>query len=50
MQNLFNNLDPATPIGTLSSAKFGQSTQVTGGPYTTDSALRRIALNASFTF
>jgi hypothetical protein len=50
IQNLFNNLDPATPNGTLSSSKFGQSTQVTGQPYTGTSALRRIALNASFTF
>jgi hypothetical protein len=50
MQNLFNNLDLATPNGALTSTKFGQSTQVAGGAYTTDSALRRIALNASFTF
>jgi hypothetical protein len=50
IQNLFNNEDLATPIGQLTSSKFGQSTQVTGGPYTTDSALRRISLNASFVF
>jgi hypothetical protein len=50
LQNLFNNENLATPIGTLSSSKFGQSTQITGAPYTTDSALRRIQLNASFTF
>jgi hypothetical protein len=50
IQNLFNNLDAATPIGTFTSSNFGQSTQVTGQPYTGTSALRRIALNASFTF
>jgi hypothetical protein len=50
IQNLFNNLDPATPIGTFTSSNFGNSTQVTGQPYTGTSSLRRIALNASFTF
>jgi hypothetical protein len=50
MQNLFANLDPATPNGSMTSANFGTSTQVTGAPYTTSSALRRISLSASFTF
>jgi len=50
VNNLFNNTDLATPIGTLSSPKFGQSTQVTGGAYTGDSAIRRIQVQASFTF
>jgi len=49
-QNLFNNLDLATPQGSLASPKFGVSTQVAGGQYTTESALRRISLQASFTF
>ncbi len=50
VQNLFNNQDLAPPIAVLSSQAFGQSTQVTGGPYTTNSALRRITLQASFNF
>jgi Carboxypeptidase regulatory-like domain len=50
VQNLFNNENLATPNGTLSSANFGQATQITGNPYTTNSALRRIALQASFNF
>jgi hypothetical protein len=50
LQNLFNNLDLATPNGTFTSSKFGQSTQVAGQPYTTTSALRRIQLSLSFTF
>ena len=50
VNNLFNNTDLATPIGTLSSPKFGQSTQVNGQPYTGDSAIRRIQVQASFTF
>jgi hypothetical protein len=50
VQNLFNNQDLANPVAVLSSSKFGQSTQVSGGPYTTNSALRRISLQASFNF
>jgi len=50
VQNLFNNSDLATPQGTLSSGLFGQSTQLTGAPYTVDSAVRRITLQTSFTF
>jgi hypothetical protein len=50
VQNLFNNEDPATPDGVLSSNEFGKSTQITGGPYTTSNALRRISLQASFNF
>jgi hypothetical protein len=49
-QNLFNNEDLATPQGVLSSNAFGKSTQITGGPYTTSNALRRISLQASFQF
>jgi len=50
VNNLFNNTDLATPNGTLSSPNFGKSTQVEGGPYTSDSAIRRIQVQASFTF
>lgn len=50
IQNLFNNEDLATPSGVLTSNEFGRSTQLTGGPYTTSNALRRISLQASFTF
>ena len=50
IQNLFNNLDPATPIATLSSSEFGKSIVLDGGPYTLQSAVRRIQLQASFNF
>ena len=50
VQNLFNNEDLATPQGVLSSKNFGQSTQITGGAYTTSSALRRITLQTTFNF
>jgi hypothetical protein len=50
VQNLFNNEDLAAPQGDLASPEFGHSTQIAGGPYTTNSALRRISLQTSFTF
>jgi hypothetical protein len=50
LQNLFNNEDLATPVSQLSSSEFGRSTQVTGQPFTTESALRRISVQASFNF
>jgi len=50
VNNLFNNTDYSTPNSVLSSPNFGHSTQVTGGPYTGDSAIRKIQVQASFTF
>lgn len=50
VQNLFGNRDLAAPNGTLLSPQFGQQTQLTGGPYTSDAATRRISLQASFNF
>jgi hypothetical protein len=50
VQNLFNNKDLATPNGTLLSSQFGQQTQLSGSPYTTNAAVRRISLQASFNF
>lgn len=50
VQNLFNNEDLAPPQGILSASDFGQSTQISGGPFTTNSALRRITLQTSFYF
>jgi uncharacterized membrane protein YgcG len=50
VQNLFDNKDLSTPQGVLSSSNFGESTQISGQPYTTTSALRRITLQTSFTF
>ncbi len=50
VQDLFNNKDLSTPQGQLTSQEFGTSTQLHGGPYTTNSALRRISLQATFSF
>jgi hypothetical protein len=49
-RNIFNNVNPAPPIGNLSSAKFGQSTSLAGGPFNTQSANRRIDLQVMFSF
>jgi hypothetical protein len=48
--NLFNDVDLSAPNGNLSSPQFGQSTQLAGGFYTTNTALRRITLQSSFNF
>ena len=48
--NLFNNDDLSTPNGTLTSQNFGRSTQLAGRPFTTNSALRQVFLQTSFTF
>ncbi len=49
-QNLFNIADRAVPVGVLSSPLFGTSTELAQGLYTTDSAIRRISLQLSFSF
>jgi hypothetical protein len=49
-QNLFNDADLSTPVGTLTSPSFGHSTSTAGGPYTTNSADRRFSFQASFNF
>jgi hypothetical protein len=48
--NLFNNEDLSTPNGTLTSQNFGRSTQLSGRPFTSNSALRQVSLQMSFNF
>ncbi len=48
--NLFNDADLAQPNGNLSSSEFGKSTQLANSFYTSNSALRRISLQTSFSF
>ncbi len=48
--NIFNNVDLSTPNGQLTSPQFGRSTQLEGRPFTTNSAVRQIALQTSFSF
>ncbi len=49
-RNIFNNVNPAPPIGNLSSRLFGQSTALAGGVFNTQSANRRIDLQVVFSF
>ncbi len=49
-RNVFNNVNPAPPIGNLSSGLFGQSTALAGGVFNTQSANRRVDLQVMFLF
>jgi len=49
-RNIFNNVNPGTPVGNLSSSLFGQSTSLAGGVFNTQSANRRIDLQVMFAF
>lgn len=49
-RNIFNNVNPAPPIGNLSSRLFGQSTALAGGVFNTQSANRRVDLQIAFSF
>jgi hypothetical protein len=48
--NLFNDIDYGTPIGSLNSPRFGRSTGLAGGPFSSSASARRIFLQAAFTF
>jgi Carboxypeptidase regulatory-like domain len=49
-RNIFNDVNPAPPIGNLSSGLFGKSTALAGGVFNTQSANRRIDLQVMFSF
>jgi hypothetical protein len=49
-RNLLNNVNPAPPIGTLTSPLFGESNQLAGGFFATATANRRIDLQLRFSF
>jgi hypothetical protein len=49
-RNIFNNVNPAPPIGNLSSSLFNTSTALAGGVFNTQSANRRIDLQMMFSF
>jgi len=48
--NVFNVVNYAPPVGNLSSPQFGHQTRLAGPIFTTNSAVRRIMLQANFTF
>jgi carboxypeptidase family protein len=49
-RNIFNNVNLATPIGTLDSPLFGHSNALAGGPFSSSAANRRIDFQAIFSF
>ena len=49
-RNVLNKVNAATPIGTLTSSHFEQSTNLAGGPFSSQAANRKIELQASFSF
>ena len=49
-RNVFNNVNLATPIGNLSSPLFGESNGLSSGPYSSNTANRRIDLQVTFSF
>jgi len=48
--NLFNNINYGTPVGTVNSSKFGKSTSLNGGIFSSGSASRRVYFQAAFSF
>ena len=49
-RNIFNFWNPGTPIGNLSSARFGESVSLAGGPFSAGTANRRVDFQALFSF
>jgi Carboxypeptidase regulatory-like domain len=49
-RNVLNKVNASTPIGTLTSSHFGESTNLAGGPFSSQAANRKIELQAMFSF
>jgi hypothetical protein len=49
-RNIFNTWNPGLPIGNLSSANFGRSNSIAGGPFSSGTANRRVDFQALFSF
>ena len=49
-RNVLNKVNAATPIGSLTSPKFGNSINLAGGPFSSAAANRKIELQAMFSF
>ena len=49
-RNVFNQVNVANPSGVLGSSFFGVSNALQTGPFSTGSAVRRIDLQATFSF
>jgi hypothetical protein len=49
-RNVLNKVNAATPIGVFTSPNFAQSVALSGGPFSSAAANRKIELQASFSF
>ena len=49
-RNALNRVNPAAPIGVVTSPDFGRSVALAGGPFSSPAANRRIELQAMFSF
>jgi hypothetical protein len=49
-RNLFNSENLAPPVGDLNSSRFGQSIQIAGGPFSSQTASRRLDMQVAFSF
>ncbi len=49
-RNALNRVNPGTPIGVVSSTDFGKSVGLAGGPFSSSAAVRKIELQALFSF
>ena len=50
VRNALNTVNPAPPVGNLSSPNFGRSLGLAGGPFNTQSANRRLDMQVMFSF
>jgi hypothetical protein len=50
VRNVFNKVNLGNPSGVLGSAFFSQSNSLQGGPFSTGGAVRRVDLQATFSF
>lgn len=48
--NLFNVVPYGTPVSVTSSSQFGRFTTLAGGPFSSSTAVRRVTLQANFSF
>ena len=48
--NLFNNIDYGQPVGVVTDSRFGKSTSLAQGIFSSGSAARRIFIQAAFSF
>lgn len=49
-RNIFNTVNDAAPVGSLSSPIFGRANALAGGFFSSNAANRRIDLQVRFTF